>query len=341
MRLIGILAANYQIFSGSLVFANTYLIYMKVVFVDYVELMDKHEPHLKSLGEVTIYNNAPDGEEEIINRITGAELITASWVSITEKIIKSTPSLKYIIVTAAGYDFVDIKAATTAGIKVINCPTHNTLAVAEYTICLILTVTRRIVAANLALKNGNWNTQAYIGTELRGKKLGLIGYGNIGRKVAQLATNLGMDVSYANSKTSPSELDHLIANADILSLHVPFTIQSKYLIDERRLNLMKKSAYLINTARGAIVDQLALKTALKERRIAGAALDVFANEPIFENELTTDNPSEEILQLTQLDNVVATPHIAYNTEETAVRLGEELIENIQACINGSPINVVN
>ena len=98
---------------------------------------------------------------------------------------------------------------------------------------------------------------------------------------------------------------------------------------------MKKSAYLVNTARGAIVDQKALLTALKERRIAGAAIDVFENEPI------TGSPSEEIIQLTQLDNVVATPHIAFNTEESAIRLGEEMIANIQACINGSPINVVN
>lgn len=309
---------------------------MKIVLLDYAdEMIEEHEIQFKSLGEVTIYKDVPGGEEEIIDRIAGAEIITASWVSITEKIIKSTPSLKYIIVPGVGYDFIDTKAATKADIKVINCPTHNALAVAEYTICLILAVTRRIVAANLALKNGNWNTQAYLGTELSGKQLGLIGYGNIGRKVAQLATSFGMDVSYANSKTQPSHLDELIANADILSLHLPSTKQSKYLIDEKRLNLMKKSAYLINTARGAIVDQKALLTALKERRIAGAALDVFENEPI------TGNPNEEILQLTQLDNVVATPHIAYNTKETAIRLGKELIGNIQACIKGSPINVVS
>ncbi len=307
---------------------------MKIALPDYVDSMEEQESQIKRLGEVTIYNDVPDGEE-FINRIAGAELITVSWISITEKIIKSTPSLKYIIVTGVGYDFVDVKAATEAGIKVINCPTHNILAVAEYTIGLILAVTRRLVAANLDLKKGNWTKQAYVGTELSGRKLGLIGYGNIAKKVAQLATSFGMDVSYANSKTPPIQLDELIANADILSLHLPSTEQSKYLIDQRRLNLMKKSAYLINTARGAIVDQKALLTALKERCLAGAALDVFEKEP------TTGAPSEEILQLAELDNVVATPHIAYNTEETALRLGEELIENIKACIKGSPINLVN
>ena len=308
---------------------------MKIVLPDYVDLTEKHKTQIKKLGEVTIYNDIPDREEEIINRIAGAELISAAWVNITESVIKSNSSLEYIIVPGVGYDAIDIKAATEAGIKVLNCPTHNTSAVAEYTICLILAVTKKIVAAHNNLKNGNWNTVAYMGTELNGKKLSLIGYGNIGRKVAQLAASFGMEVSHANSETPPRQLDELISNADILSLHLPFKKQSKYLIDERRLNLMKKSAYLVNTARGAIVDQKALLTALKERRIAGAALDVFENEPI------TGSPSEKIIQLTQLDNVVATPHIAFNTEESAIRLGEEMIANIQACINGSPINVVN
>jgi D-3-phosphoglycerate dehydrogenase len=313
---------------------------MRIVFSDYidlvyVELAEIYSNKLKSLGEITIYQDIPRTEEEIIKRIADAEIITVGWINITASIIKSSPSLKYIIVSGVGYDNVDVKAATEAGIKVINSPKHNSAAVAEYTIALILSVTKKIIAANTSLKKGNWNTQAYIGTELSGKKLGLIGYGNIARKVAQLATNFGMSVSYANSKTPAHQLDELIAAADILSLHLPITESSKYLMDERRLNLMKKSAYLINTARGAIIDQKALFKVLQEGRIAGAAIDVFEHEPI------TDKPSEEILQLAQLDNVVGTPHIAYNTEETAIRLSEELIENIQACLSGSPINVVN
>ena len=308
---------------------------MKIVFPDYIYFTAKHEIQLKSLSEITIYNDIPKTEEEIVNRIAGAELIAAAWVDITEPIIKSNPNLKYILVPGVGYDNVDVKAATEAKIKVINCPTHNIVAVAEYTLGLILIVTKKILAANTSLKAGNWNTQDYVGTELSGKKLGLIGYGNIGRKVAQLATSFGMEVSYANSQTPANQLDELIATADILSLHLPVTQQSKYLLDERRLNLMKESAYLINTARGAIADQKALLKVLKEKRIAGAALDVFENEPV------AGKPSAEILELCQLDNVVATPHIAYNTEEAAIRLGEELIENIQACLKGSPINVVN
>jgi len=313
---------------------------MKIVFSDYidlvyVELAKTYLNQLKDLGEVTIYQDIPSTDSEIIDRITDAEIITIGWINITESIIKSTPKLRYIIISGVGYDNVDMKAATAAGIKVVNSPKHNTLAVAEYTIALIFNITKKIVAANIDLRQGNWHTQNYVGTELSGKKLGLIGYGNVAQKVAQLATNFGMKVSYANSKTSANQLDELIADSDILSLHLPLTKQSRQLIDARRLNLMKKSAYLINTARGAIIDQTALLKVLQERRIAGAALDVFENEPL------TGNPSAEILQLAQLDNVVGTPHIAYNTEETALRLSEELLENIQACIKGTPINVVN
>ena len=313
---------------------------MKIVFSDYVdlvyvELAETYLNQLKNLGEVTIYQDIPSTEAEIIQRIAAAEIITVGWINITNSIIRNTPNLKYIIVTGVGYDNIDIKAATAAGIKVINSPKHNTLAVAEYTIALILNITKRIVPANTSLKQGNWHTQDYVGTELNGKNLGLIGYGNTAQKVAQFATSLGMNVSYANSKTPADQLDQLIAESDILSLHLPITQQSKQLIDARRLNLMKKSAYLINTARGAIVDQIALLKVLQEKRIAGAALDVFENEPV------TGKPSQETIQLAQLDNVVATPHIAYNTEETAIRLSEELLENILACVKGSPINVVN
>ncbi len=307
---------------------------MNMVLPDYIYLTPEHETQLRRLGEVTIYDDIPS-EEEAIARIAGAEIIIPGWVKITENVIRGNPSLKCIIVPGVGYDYIDLKAANAAGVRVVNCPKHNLTAVAEYTFALIFAVSRQLVSANIALKNGKWDTQSYVGTELSGKKLCLVGYGNIGRKVAQLATGFGMDVSHANSKTPPDQLDELIANADILSLHLPATTQSKYLIDERRLNLMKKSAYIVNTARGAIINQKALLTVLKSGGIAGAALDVFEDEPMI------GTPNEEIMELIQLNNVVATPHIAYNTEETAFRLGEELIESIQAYVNGAPINVVN
>lgn len=308
---------------------------MKIVVPDHLDLAEHHKTELQTLGEVTLYDDTNNDEDEIISRIKEAELILVSWVDITERIIKNAHNLRYIIVTAVGYDNINIKAATEAGIKVINCPTHNALSVAEYTIGFIITIARRILESNLALRNGIWSQEQFKGTELRGKTLTLIGHGTIAKHVESLAKGFGLKVNYATSKTSLSQLDELIANADIISLHLPLTEQTKHLIDARRLNLMKPTAYLINTARGAIIDQKALIQALQSGKLAGAALDVFENEPV------GTTPSEEIMELLHMNNVVATSHIAYNTEEMLLRLGDELLGNIQACITGKLINVVN
>jgi D-3-phosphoglycerate dehydrogenase len=307
---------------------------MKIVFPDYADLLETDKARIGELGKVTFYDDTQDSEAETIQRIAGAELIGVSWVDITAEVIRNSPQLKYIVALAVGYDQIDVRAAKAAGAQVINCPTHNALAVAEYTIGAMIAVARQILPANRALQVGEWTPVRYLGSELQGKTLGLIGYGTIGKETARLARALGMQVQWATSQTSPSELDALISTADFLSLHLPLTPKTRHLLDERRLNLMKPSAYLINTARGAIADQSALLQLLKANRIAGAALDVFENEPV------TGGPNAEILELVRLGTVVATPHIAYNTEETIARLGTELIQNIQSCLAGAPINVV-
>ncbi|MGJ3246081.1 MAG: NAD(P)-dependent oxidoreductase [Elainellaceae cyanobacterium] len=307
---------------------------MNIVITDYIDLLEADWETLRTLGDVTVYEDIPQTESDIIRRIAKAELITVSWIDITAPIIHNSPHLKYIVVPAVGYDQIDLQAAQKRGIRIINCPRHNALAVAEYTIGLMFAVTRHIIAAHRSIQHNSWNPHRYQGVELRGKHLVLIGYGNTGRQVAQLAQGLGMSMDWASSNTSPEQLDQLIASADILSLHLPLTPSTHHLLDARRLTLMKSSAYLINTARGAIVDQQALIKALKQQRIAGAALDVFDNEPI------TDGPNAQIIELSTLPTVVATPHIAYNTQESTARLGQELIANIKACLQGKPINMV-
>jgi phosphoglycerate dehydrogenase-like enzyme len=314
---------------------------MKIVIPDKIDLIQEHIDQIRSLGDVTIYNDTPKTEEEILQRIAGAEIITANFIDITARIIsdiiKASSTLKYIIVPAVGYEWVDIKTATEKGIKILNCPTQNAKAVANYTIALIFAVTRQIVTADIALRNEKWkeDISAYKGIELSGKKLGLIGYGNIGKDVEQLAKALGMEVIYANSKTSSEELDHLVSSADIISLHAPLTTSTNNILNEKRLRMMKKGSYLINTARGAEVDQKTLAELLENGHLAGAALDVFVNEPL------TGDPSKEIVKLANMPTVVATPHIAFNTEETDKRLGDELIADIKSCIEGNPINTVN
>lgn len=308
---------------------------MKIVLTDPLGLKEEHNNKIKELGEVVFHDTFSPGDAETIARIRDAEIITISWSGVSRKAIESTPSLRYIIIPAVGHDWVDFEAANAAGICVVNCPTHNVLAVAEHTLGLMLAISRKIVRSNLALKQAQWVQQACEGTELRGRKLGLVGYGSIGRTVGKLAACFGMEVHHTTSQASPNELDALLASSDIVSLHLPLTEQSRYLIDERRLRLMKPSAYLINTARGAIVDPKALLAALRAGQLAGAALDVFEQEPL------TATLSEEILQLVQLDQVVATPHIGYHTQEAMARLGEELLESLRACIQGRPIYRVN
>jgi phosphoglycerate dehydrogenase-like enzyme len=308
---------------------------MNIVVPDYIDLPDDDKAYIQTLGNVTVYTDLIDSPEVLLRRIQDAELVVVSWIDVPASVIEKCPYLKYIIVPAVGHDHVDETAATQAGVKIINCPTHNALAVAEYTIGLMLALTHRIFEASLALPTQPWDPTQFRGMELAGKILGLIGYGTIGREVARLAEAMGMTVRWATSQTAGAELDALISQVDILSLHLPLTPKTHHLLSARRLRLMKPSAYLVNTARGAIIDQSALCRVLQEKVIAGAALDVFDQEPV------KGIPSEEILALAALPNVIATPHIAYNTAETVERLGKELIDNIQACLDGNPINVVN
>ena len=311
---------------------------MKIVIPEYVEILSaEYIEELKKLGDVTVYPDFPKNDEEIISRIGRAELIAFNWIKINSRIIESCPDLKYIITLSTGINFVDSNYASQKGIKVINCPTHNAQAVAEHIIALMLAISRNIVEAQTLIRKGRWKEIPYMftGTELSGKKLGLVGFGQIGKKVERLAKAMRMTVLYANSKTIPADLDKLVASSDYISLSLPYSEKTHHLIDERRLNLMKDTAYIINCARGGIIDQKMMTRFLKENKIAGAAIDVFENEPV------DTVPSSDIIELVNLPNVIATPHIAFNTKEAAVRLGEELLKNVKACLAGKPINVKN
>ena len=287
--------------------------------------------------KLQIYNDVPKDTKVIVDRIKNAEVITANWIDITKEIIELSPKLRYIIVPSVGYDWIDIKTATQKGIKVINCPTHNSMAVANFVIGLMISITRQISQANNDIKEGNWQPSKFKGVEISGKKLGLVGNGNIGRKIADVAKYMGMEVMMINSKSSQEEVDNILKNSDIISINIPLTDKTKHFIDERRLRLMKINSYLINTSRGAIIDQKALINIIEEDHFAGVALDVFENEPLILN----GKLNEEIIKLANMNKVLATPHIAFNSEETWKRLGTEMIENIKAIVNNNPINVVN
>lgn len=258
-------------------------------------------------------------------------VVTRSATRITAEVIEHGLRLKVIGRAGAGLDNIDVVAAQNREIKVVNCPDANTLAVAEHTMALLLALARGLPRADLSLKKGQWEKSKFMGTGLAGKTLGIIGFGRIGREVAARAQAFGMKVIVNQRRPTPEmnleagvesmDLLELLKKADFVTLHVPSKAETKNLIGAEQLAVMKPTAYLINTARGTVVDEAALLAALNEDRLAGAALDVFAEEPAINNVLA------------QHDRVIATPHIAASTEDAqraaSITIAEKIIELIR------------
>jgi len=307
---------------------------MKIVFPDRIDFDEAAKAKIREL-EIKTYDDTPNDEAIIINRISDADIITVNFIDLNRKIIDAALNLKFIISAAVGYNGIDYRYAASKGIKVLNCPTQNAEAVAEQALALMFAVSRRIVEANADLRNGGWHGLDMLGTELTHKKLGLIGYGRVSQLLEQKVGGLNMDVRHVSSASSDEEFDTLLRQSDFVCLCLTLNAITRHIIDEQKIRLMQPHAILINVARGGIVDQKALLRALKEGRIRGAGIDVFEDEP------ASGDVPVDILELARLQNVVATPHIAYNTMETIGRLGEELFRDIESCLHGNPINVVN
>ncbi|MEN2984615.1 MAG: phosphoglycerate dehydrogenase [Dictyoglomaceae bacterium] len=269
-------------------------------------------------------------------------LVVRSETKVTKDIIEEGKNLKVIGRAGVGVDNIDVEYATRKGILVINAPEGNTISAAEHTFALILSLSRKIPQAFYSLKSGKWDRKSFIGYELYGKTLGLVGLGRIGSEVAKRARAFKMKVvaydpyiSMERAKELEVELlnnlDELLRISDYVSLHLPLNSETENLIGERELSLMKPSAYLINCARGKLVDEKALYNALRERKIAGCALDVFSKEPI-----EPDNP------LLTLDNVVLTPHLGASTQEAQEKVALIVAEEIIRYFKGEPVlNAVN
>lgn len=290
-----------------------------------------HERGLEILRDNNIEYTIVDepGENELIQAIRGYHgLIVRSKPLVTRRVIEAADKLLVIGRAGVGVDNIDVEAAKEKGIEVITVPEATTQSVAELAIGLILAVARRIAYADREIRRGQWPKKQAIGIELYGKTLGIIGAGRIGSTVARIARHgFGMNIVYYDKLRNPRleqelgakylELEKLVEVADIISIHVPLTPETTHLINEELLKRMKRTAILINTARGAVVDTNALVKALQEGWIAGAGLDVFEEEP-----LPKDHP------LTRLDNVVLTSHIGASTHEAQERAGIQIAERI-------------
>jgi D-3-phosphoglycerate dehydrogenase len=308
---------------------------MKIVIPDKLILDAESRSKLESFPDIKIYDDVVNDPQTIIERLKDAEVVTANYIDLTKEIIEALPKLKYIISPAVGYDWIDSKTATEKSIKILNCPTFNTQAVAEHAIALMFAVKRQILNANKSILNGKFDSMEYTGTEVSAKTLVCIGKGNIGSKVLSMANGLGMITDFVDTKTNADDFNKKISNADVLVLSFPLNDKTKGLINEEKLSLLKSSAIVINIARGLVVDQDAFYKVLFENKIAGAGIDVFPKDE------TLKETNEDIMKFAILPNVVATPHLAFNTKEAGDRLGAELISDIESCLNNNPINVVN
>lgn len=295
---------------------------------------------LRRLGEVVVYDSKAGDRTELLARLTGAHVVlnVRSYTSFDAETLAALPDLALIAVFGTGTDNIDLEAASRLGIVVVNAPGANARSVAEHAVALMLAVARAVPQHDRAVRAGGWTH--YEGVELEGKVFGVVGLGNIGRHTARIAAGLGMQV-IAWSPTRDEgraracgarlvELDELLRMADVVSLSLALSERTRGLIGARELALLKPTAILVNTARGALVDEAALVTALRERRIRGAGLDVFTEEP-----LPPGHP------FTTLDNVVLTPHAGWVTREARERLLRLPVENIAAYLAGRPQHVVN
>jgi len=263
-------------------------------------------------------------EDEIVSIIGDYDiLIVRSATKVTKKIIDAS-NLKVIGRAGTGIDNIDVDAAKAKGITVLNSPMGNVTAVSELVMEMMLAMARNLVRANNSLKMKKWDKKSLMGSELAEKTLGVVGFGRIGREVAKRALAFGMHVIAYDPYAKDTEikivsLDELIEKSDYITIHVPLTNETKNLIDKNEIEKMKKGVKIINTSRGGIVNEDALYDALVSGKIAGAALDVFENEPPF------GSNSEKLLEL---DNVIVTPHIGASTHEAQKKCGIEIAENI-------------
>lgn len=290
---------------------------------------------LESVGEVDLYNGEGSmPADELRRRAADAHAIVSMLTEqIDTNLLAAAPLLKVVSNVAVGYNNIDVPAARARGVIVTNTPDVLTESVADFTWALILAITRRLSEGERAVRAGAWKGWAFdymLGTELRGKQLGLVGLGRISRAVAARAGAFGMSVVYASRSDASlaggekMSLDRLLVTSDVVSLHVPLTPETRHLIDKKAIARMKRSAYLINTARGPVVDEAALAWALEHRLLAGAALDVYEQEPIV-------HPG-----LLGLDNVLLVPHLGSGTTETRTAMADLAADNVVAVLSGRP-----
>lgn len=318
---------------------------MKLVVLDAYTLNpgDLSWDGINRFGNLKTYERTAPAE--VLERCKGADIVFTNKTPLREEVLSQLPGLKYIGVLATGYNVVDVDAARALGIDVANVPGYGTASVVQLTFSLLFELCLHVQRHSDSVFNGDWVSSAdfcywnYPLIELESKTLGIIGFGSIGQKVADVAAALGMNViAYSRTQTDQSQrknfkwasLEELLSSADVVSIHCPLFPETQGLINKDRLKLMKKSAFLLNTSRGPIINEQDLAYALNSGLIAGAGLDVLSVEPP-----SVSNP------LLTAKNCLITPHIAWATKEARTRLMAIVTHNLSSYLAGNPINIVN
>ena len=306
---------------------------MKIVFLDARTVGDvPNLNQLAALGDLTLH--ADTQHDEVTKRIEGAEVVITNKVKVTQEAMKATPTLKLICIAATGTNNVDLEAAKSLGIEVKNVKGYSTDSVAQETFALLLALLNSTAYYDAYVKSGEYSQEkifTHLGRpfwEINGKRFGILGLGEIGRQVARIAMAFGAEVVYFSASGQEYnviykrlELEEFLQTCDIVSIHAPLSAATENLLDYQRLALMKPTAVLLNTSRGGIVNEADLARALDEDLIAGAAIDVFTQEPI--------SATHPYLQLTKKDKLILAPHIAWSSIEARTRLMHRVAENIE------------
>ena len=280
--------------------------------------------------------------EQVPERISGAEILITNKVQITRKHLETSPTIRLICVVATGTDVIDLQATAEMGVTVCNCQAYGTDSVVQHVFSALLALHTNLFSYHNAVQAGHWQTSDqfcllnYPIIELHGKTLGIVGSGNLGQGVATIARAFGMNVIFARRPGNPPDdrpaLAKMLSEIDILTLHCPLTDQTKNLINAKSFERMKPSAFLINAARGGIVDESALLKALQTGQIAGAAIDVLNVEPPRDSNILID---------AKLPNLIITPHVAWASTEARQRIIDQTTENIHSFKNNQPLREIH
>lgn len=311
---------------------------MKIVVVDHVYLEEKHLKKLGSLGDLKVFKEPPKTPAELKKRIEKADVAIVGWSELPRDVIYSAKKLKMIAIWATTCHYADLQAAKERGIQVTHVPGYATESVAEYTFALLLASIRKLNLADRHVRRGRFDWRPFVGRELAGKTIGIVGTGAIGCRVAEIAKAFHMQVLAYDKYPQPSreeeigfkyvDLNTLLKNSDIVTIHVTLTSETTKLIGKKEIAMMKNGAVLVNTSQGKVIDEKTLVEALKSNRLSCAGLDVLEEEPP-----SKKNP------LFKLDNTVLSPHIGFNTVEAESRCTDICVDNVAKFIEGKQQNI--